>query len=72
MLKKITIDLSGPDGNAFALISVAKHECRLRNLDSDKITNDMKSGDYYNLLKIFEYSFSDKYKLINKPKRSKK
>lgn len=68
MIRKTNIDLSGPDGNAYVLISVAKRECINRNLDSEYIINQMKSGNYNNLLRIFEIYFGDKYKLINKPR----
>ena len=63
------IDLSGPNGNAFALMGYAKD--LLRQLDRrDEVhamRTQMMSGDYNNLLRIFEENFSDYVELINKP-----
>ena len=44
------LDLSGPDGNAFALMGHAKNLGRQIGMISGEIEmmlNDMKSGDYY-------------------------
>jgi hypothetical protein len=51
------IDLSGPDGNAFALMAYAKRFARQMNLDGKAITQDMMSGDYDHLLEVFENNF---------------
>ena len=63
------IDLKGPSGNAFALMGYAVD--LLRQLDRrDEVhtmRTDMMSGDYNNLLRIFEENFSDYVELINKP-----
>ena len=63
------IDLKGPKGNAFALMGYAVD--LLRQLDRrdevHAIRTDMMSGDYNNLLRIFEENFSDYVELINKP-----
>jgi hypothetical protein len=63
------IDLRGPQGNAFALVGRAVE--LLRQLDRrDEVhamRTDMMSGDYNNLLRIFEENFSDYVELINKP-----
>ena len=63
------IDLSGPNGNAFALMGYAVD--LLRQLDRrDEVhvmRTNMMSGDYTNLLRIFEENFSDYVELINKP-----
>ena len=56
---EIIIDLTGPDGNAFALMGYAKRLARQLNLDSSKIITDMMSGDYENLVKIFDDNFGD-------------
>ena len=48
------IDLDGPMGNAFALLSVAESEAMGLGIDRDDIDailDDMKSGDYNHLLK---------------------
>jgi hypothetical protein len=55
----IVIDLTGPDGNAFALMGLAKKLAKQLGLDSEIIINDMKSGDYENLLEVFDGNFGD-------------
>jgi len=55
----IVIDLTGPDGNAFALMGLAKKLAKRLGLDSEIIINDMKSGDYENLLEVFDGNFGD-------------
>ena len=57
--KEIIIDLTGPDGNAFALMGSAKHLANWLGLDSDKILSEMRSGDYENLVKVFDKYFGD-------------
>ena len=57
--KEIIIDLTGPDGNAFALMGSAKRLAEWLGLDSDKILSEMKSGDYENLIKVFDKYFGD-------------
>ena len=53
----IEIDLTGPQGNAFYLLGTAKKLANQLDLDSDKILNEMKSGDYENLLQVFDKNF---------------
>jgi hypothetical protein len=55
--KQIIIDLTGPDGNAFALMGYAKRFAKQLGLDSNKIINEMTSGDYENLLQVFDENF---------------
>ena len=50
----LTIDLSGPDGNAFCLMGYATDFCRQMSIDSKPILNGMKSGDYNHLVEVFE------------------
>ena len=57
--KEIIIDLTGPDGNAFALMGSAKRLAEWLGLDSDKILSEMRSGDYENLIKVFDKYFGD-------------
>ena len=57
--KEIIIDLTGPDGNAFALMGYAKRFAKQLNLDSNKIISDMTSGDYENLIQVFDDNFGD-------------
>jgi hypothetical protein len=53
----IEIDLTGPQGNAFYLLGTAKKLANQLGLDSDEILNQMKSGDYENLLQVFDKNF---------------
>ena len=63
------IDLRGPQGNAFALMGHAVD--LLRQLDRrDEVhtmRTEMMSGDYENLVRIFEENFGDYVELVNKP-----
>mgnify|MGYP001186996772 CR=1 FL=1 len=54
-----SIDLTGPDGNAFALLGQAKRYARQLDMDFDLIRREMTSGDYENLLKVFDRYFGD-------------
>ena len=53
----LVIDLTGPDGNAFVLLGYAKKFAKQLNLDDKKIIDDMTSGDYEHLLKVFDKHF---------------
>ena len=55
----IVIDLTGPDGNAFVLLGKAKQLARQLGLDGNAITNEMMSGDYENLIEVFDREFCD-------------
>tara|TARA_Y100000592_G_scaffold44441_1_gene70539 strand:+ start:53 stop:268 length:216 start_codon:yes stop_codon:yes gene_type:complete len=55
--KEIVIDLTGPDGNAFVLMGYARQFARQLGLDSNKIIKEMTSGDYENLLEVFDKNF---------------
>ena len=55
----IIIDLTGPDGNAFALVGYANRFAKQLGLDGKAITNEMMSGDYENLLEVFDKNFGD-------------
>ena len=57
MSSEIEIDLTGPDGNAFALMGYAKNFSRQLGLDFKEIQTEMTSGDYENLLEVFEKHF---------------
>jgi hypothetical protein len=53
----IIIDLTGPDGNAFALMAYASRFAKQLGLDSKVIIKEMQSGDYENLLQVFDGYF---------------
>ena len=66
------IDVSGQQGNAFALIGQDQDLCRQLNC-RDKfrdIQHQMMSGDYDNLIDVFEKNFGEYVTLINKPSTS--
>jgi len=55
----IEIDLTGPDGNAFALIKLAVRWAKDLGLDGEMIQQEMMMGDYENLLNVVEHYFGD-------------
>lgn len=64
------IDLSGPDGNVFALIGIARNWAKQLDRDPSKIAAEMMSGDYDKAVEIFEREFcgpAGVCELINKP-----
>ena len=58
-LDKMYIDIDGPNGNAFYLMAVARDFSKTLDLDEDEILEDMKMGDYMNLLKVFDDNFGE-------------
>ena len=59
MSRERTIDLSGPEGNAFCLLGTAKRFARQLELDVEKVMSEMQSGDYDNLVEVFDSYFGD-------------
>ena len=57
MSTAITIDLAGPDGNAFVLMGHARNYARKLGLDGGAIIKEMMSGDYDNLVDVFDREF---------------
>jgi len=55
--KKIVIDLTGPEGNAFCLLGYARRFSEQLGLNYEDIQKRMTSGDYENLLKVFDKEF---------------
>tara|TARA_Y100000114_G_scaffold73134_1_gene67025 strand:- start:74 stop:292 length:219 start_codon:yes stop_codon:yes gene_type:complete len=53
----IVIDLTGPDGNAYALMAYAKRFATQLGYDHKMIIGKMTSGDYEHLLKVFDSYF---------------
>ena len=53
------IDLTGPEGNAFFLMGQADRYARQLGLDKEVVINEMKSGDYENLVQVFDRYFGD-------------
>jgi hypothetical protein len=61
-LEKMVIDLTGPDGNAFVLLGIASKLGKQLELDQERreeIRIEMTSGDYENLIKVFDENFGD-------------
>ena len=57
IVKKIEIDLNGPEGNAFAIIAMTKRLCEQLDYNYDIISTEMISGDYDNLVEVFDSYF---------------
>jgi hypothetical protein len=57
--REFVIDLTGPEGNAFALIAHAGGLSKQLGLDGEQIITEMKSGDYENLVEVFDKYFGD-------------
>ena len=53
------IDLTGPDGNAYALMAYATRFARQLDLDSTQIREEMMAGDYEHLVSVFDKYFGD-------------
>lgn len=55
----VVIDLTGPEGNAFVLLGYASQYAKQLGLDGKQIQAEMTSGDYENLLEVFDKNFGD-------------
>lgn len=58
----IVIDLTGEEGNAFALMSYAwgiGKQVGMERSEIEKVVFDMQQGDYTNLVKVFDANFGD-------------
>jgi len=51
------IDLTGPDGNAFALLSLANRLSKKFGVENPIV--EMQKGDYEHLVKVFDNAFGD-------------
>ena len=61
-VKENIIDLSGPKGNAFYLLGYAQklgRQLEKSEKEIESIQEQMKSGDYENLIKVFDDNFGD-------------
>lgn len=61
---KQTIDLNGPDGNAWCLLGAGQSLARKLSIDFLPIRSEMMSGDYRNLVETFDKHFGDYVDLI--------
>lgn len=58
----IVIDLTGPDGNAFALMGMAQNFGRQLGWSKDQtqdLINEMMDGDYEHLIQVFDREFGN-------------
>ena len=58
--REVIIDLTGPDGNAFALMGYARRFARQLGYskeDQDQLLELMQSGNHENLLEVFDDHF---------------
>jgi len=55
----VEIDLTGPEGNAFVMLGHANSLANQLGLDGKKIQAEMMTGDYENLIKVFDSYFGD-------------
>jgi len=55
----IEIDLTGPDGNAFALMGYAQVLAKQLDKDPKAIIEEMQAGDYEHLVEVFDREFGD-------------
>ena len=61
------INISGPEGNAFALMGTAKSWMKQMEYPKDEsaaVLNQMMSGDYENLLNVFRENFGNICELV--------
>lgn len=56
-VREYKIDLDSSAGNAFYLLGAAQGLCRDLGLDGNQVIEEMKSGDYTNLVKTFDNYF---------------
>lgn len=60
--KEIVIDLTGPKGNAFHLLAQADNwakQMKYTQEERDQLLADMTSGDYENLIQVFDKHFGN-------------
>ena len=55
----LIVDLTGPDGNAFVLLGMAKRWARDLQLDFKSIQSEAMSGNYEHLLSVLDNHFGD-------------
>lgn len=66
--RRMEIDLSGPQGNAFFLLSlaadIAKKSYGRSETEINEMLNDMRSKDYRHMVETFDNHFGDTVDLI--------
>ena len=62
--RKMEIDISGPRGTAYYLLGTAKAFAKELGLDEEAIQEEMRSGDYENLITVFDKHFGEYVDLV--------
>ena len=62
--RKMEIDISGPQGNAYYLLGTARTFAKQFNLDDEVILEEMQESDYENLITVFDKHFGDYVDLV--------
>ena len=62
--RKMEIDITGPKGDAYYLLGIAKAFARQLELDAEAIEEEMKSSDYENLIAVFNKHFGEYVDLV--------
>ena len=57
--QELVIDLTGPQGNAFFLLANASKLAKQLGLNPFQVLEEMKKGDYENLIQVFDKYFGD-------------
>ena len=57
--RDMTINLGGPEGNAFILLGYARKLARQLCMNGDMIALEMQAGEYGHLVKTFDHYFGD-------------
>jgi len=55
--QSVSVDLTGPEGNAFVLLGYANKWSKQLGLNPDEVEKEMMSGDYENLVSVLEKHF---------------
>ena len=63
-MNKRVIDLTGPCGNVFTLLTYARNFSESHNVNFTKVKEEMMGGDYENLVKVFEFYFGDYVEIV--------
>jgi len=58
-IRERVIDLTGPEGNAWALMAHAQNFAKQLGFNDKEILDEMTTGDYENLISVFDKYFGD-------------
>ena len=56
-IDKQVIDLTGPEGNGFYLLGLARKLCKQLDLDTNQVIREMTTGSYEELITAFNKHF---------------